>query len=1357
MQRSLNTADYRGLLLSIFVLGLVAALFVAPNLFSSKAGSNGKGLIERTESHVPGLENYDIRDDKNAFESLTDFRQQSGKDAAVIADVRADFVRGENELRSRVPTLKVEYNRDIRTPEVISPDVYKSNIERLTAPSQARRSEILRNFVKENNSLIGVSTDQADSLKVLADYTNPNGYLSFAHLEQLINGVPVFRGEVKAGFTKDGSMIRVINNLAPGLDYDSLSDDFRNPTDAVKSAFRHINLQPTQLDVEVNNAASNDLKTVFGNGDNATTAEKMYFPTEPGVARTAWRVLIWQPVNAFYVIVDAETGTMLWRKNITEDQTETASYQVYTNSNAFLNSAESPAPLTPGPINPTSGTQGTVITSRTLRTLIGNEAPNPGMNNLGWMTNGTNLTDGNNVEAGIDRVAPDGVDAPQPGDGVCPGAGCRVFTSTWNPPPGNPAPGDAPLTAPAQRGAVIQMFYVMNLYHDHLYELGWTEPAFNYQTDNFGRGGVGNDRVRAEGQDSGGTNNANMSTPADGGRGRMQMFLWTGPTPDYDGTTDVDVIIHEITHSLSNRLHGNTAGLSTNMARGMGEGWGDWYAHTMLAEPTDPVNGIYTTGGYATYLLTSATDTSNYYYGIRRFPKAAIAFTGGTNNLPHNPLTFRHANSNCNTDINTIGAFARGPVGSATCDQVHNLGEIWSSALWEVRNIMVTRLGFAAGTKRVLQVVTDGMKLAPVGPTMLQERDAIIMAASALPAAPEAAADVVDVREGFRRRGMGFSAVVNAAGTGANNTVVTEAFDFPNVQVVAPFSVSDATGDNDGFPEPTENVTLTISVTNTTGATINNVVVSVAGGGSVNVGSVNNGQTIPVQLSYTVPAGATCGSLHQVMITASSDAGMQAPKTYEFRLGVPVGGPPAEFTNATPIDMPNGQPTTTSGPFNPYPSSITTSGLSGQKIIKVRLNGYHHEWYDDLDFLLVGPGGQKFVFMSDVGGSLTEALPPITFTVSDTGDTLLPNAAPMQNNTTYKPSDNENNDPFDAPAPTAPYERAAPIGTATFASVFGTDGAAMNGTWSLYGDDDAGSDPGRIDAGWTLIFESDNYSCSVATGSPRGDFDGDGRTDLSVFRPTEGNWYLQRSTDGFGAINWGLSGDTLVPGDYDGDGKADTAIFRPSNNKVNTDFYILNSNGFTVTGFSWGLVGDIPVVGDYDNDDKADAAIYRPSEGNWYILKSSGGTTSFNWGGQVGDVPIVGDFNGDGSADYTVRRGTTWMTSLSGGGTQNVDFGLANDLLVPADYDGDSKDDIAVFRPSDGIWYITRSSDNTVINVPWGLAGDIPVPGDYDGDGDYDQAVYRGGTWYLNQSTNGTLGVAFGLGSDEPVPNAYIP
>ncbi|MEP6705175.1 MAG: M36 family metallopeptidase, partial [Acidobacteriota bacterium] len=668
-----------------------------------------------------------------------------------------------------------EYNNDIRIPEVITPDVYAAKIEFLSAPSTLKRAEILRNFVKENDSLVGINQDQANNLKVVADYTNPSGNMSYAHLEQRINDIPVFRGEVKAGFTIDGRIVRVINNLAPGLDYGSLSKDFRNPLDAVRVAAQHINHELRPADVTRNDSEPTANTVVFGNGDFATTAEKMYFPIEPGVAVPSWRVLIWQPVNAYYVIVDAADGVVLWHKNLSDDQTQSGTYQVYTNPASYIGIAESPAPLTPGPFDPAMTTQGALLT-RSSVTLIGNETPYS-FNNNGWITDGANITDGNAVEAGIDRDGTNGVDAPQTG------APNRTFTSLWNPPPGSPGPGDDPLTVEAQRGAVIQMFYVMNRYHDELYRLGFTEQARNFQASNFGRGGLENDRVSAEGQDSSGTNNANFSAGADGTRGRMQMFLWTGPTPDKDGTADGDIIIHEVTHGTSNRLHGNNSGLG-GMGGMMGEGWSDWYGHTLLAEPSDPVNGIYTTGGYATHLLGGSA--SNFYYGIRRWPKAVLASTGGPNRpacgnapCPHNPFTFKHINSDCDTTLGTsttpiISAFPRSSViaTSGSCNQVHNAGEIWSSLLWEVRALMIARLGFAAGTQRVLQVVTDGMKLAPLNPTFVQERNAIISAAAALPAAPEASLDVVDVREGFRRRGMGFSASVQSV------SAVTEAFDF---------------------------------------------------------------------------------------------------------------------------------------------------------------------------------------------------------------------------------------------------------------------------------------------------------------------------------------------------------------------------------------------------------------------------------------------------------------------------------------------------------------------------------------------------------------------------------------------------
>lgn len=1342
-----EAADARKrLTLSLAVLALLGTAIFLPLQFRSEASTQDKqetaerNIFHRTESHEPGLENYDIRTVKSeeVTEALLRFRTDAGTSAYAIADKRENFVRGETDLRTRVSTLKVEYNSDLMVPEVISPDVWNAKIESLSGPSNMKRSEILRSFIKQNSSLIGIDDRQADSLKVLADYENPAGNMSFAHLEQRIDGIPVFRGEIKAGFRKDGSIIRVINNLAPGIDSENLSRNFGNPVDAVRAAAGNINVEVKSLDLEPNQAISDDNKKVFGRGPSATTAERMYFPTEIGVARPAWRVLIWQPVNAYYVIVDAETGITLWRKNITEDQTQSATFEVYRNSNAFMDAAESPAPLTPGPIDPGLGTQGALLTRENV-SLIGNEGP-LSFNNNGWITDGANgtdgWTDGNATEAGLDIDGTDGVDAPMLGTG-------RAFASAWNPPPGNPAPGDIPSTADAQFGAVVQMFYVMNRYHDAMYQLGFTEDAFNFQDDNFGRGGAAGDRIRSEGQDSSGTNNANFSTPADGGRGRMQMFRFTGMDPDRDGTADADIIIHEATHGTSNRLHGNASGLGTNMARGMGEGWSDFYAHSLLAEPTDPINGIYTTGGYATLEIAPGF-TGNFYYGIRRFPKAVIAFTGGPGNLPHNPLTFADLNAGCDL---TDGAFPRGPIGSATCDQVHNAGEVWSSALWEIRALMVTRLGFAAGTQRVLQVVTDGMKLAPLNPTFLQERDAIIAAASALPALPEASADVVDVREGFRRRGMGFSAEVLAASP-AN---VVEAFDFPNVRYTDPFSVSDSTGDNDGFPEPGENVLLSIAVENTTGAAVTNVSVSVNGQASVNYGNINDGQTVTQDIPYAIPSslgGTACGAFHNVEIVVSSDEGVQAPVDKQFRLGAPVGGPAQTFESTDgPIDLPTSG--TTSGPSDPYPTVIDVAGLSGNKVVKVELTNVDHTWVDDLDFMLESPAGDAYIFLSDSFGNTDAG--PVTITVSDGGaDGPAPDGGPWAPGD-YQPANPGAGDPFDGPAP-------APTGDAangdTFLSTFGMDGSAMNGQWKLWIDDDAGGDSGSM-AGWKITFESDDYVCNLAAGVARADFDGDGRTDVSVFRPSEGNWYINGSTSGFFGLNWGLAGDVLVPADYDGDGVTDVAVARMTDDEGQADFYIINSETLTFTGYSWGQTGDIPVAGDYDGDGEDDVTVYRPSDNTWYTALDNGTALIRQFGG-AGDIPVVGDFDGDGTDDLATWNAGVINAQLSGGG--NLSHNVGGNMNVSGDYDGDGKHDTASYDTSTGEWRIWMSLSDTLETYQFGVGTDTPAPGDYDGDGKQDLAIYRNGEWWIFNSFSGNVSVfAFGVGGDSVLPLASAP
>jgi hypothetical protein len=1337
----------------LFVLTLIAAVVIVPLRTGTKAAGKKKGLFQRTESHEPGIENYDIRSDKAAWEKLGQFRQSLGKSASAVADVRDNFVRGEEELKQRIPNARVEYNSDIRTPEVITPDVWKAKVEWLTPASGAKRSEILRSFVKQYSSLTGVTDEQADALKVTADYTNPDGNLSYAHLEQFINGIPVFRGEVKAGFTKDGQLIRVINNLAPGLDYNSLSTEFGDPAAAVKAAAGYINYELKASDFARNNAASNDIKAVFGEGDWATTAEKMYFPTEPGVAVPAWRVMIVQPVSAYYVIVDASTGAMLWRKNLVEDQTQSATYNVYRNSNSYLDVADSPAPLSPGPISPLLGTQG-VNGTRSNVTLIGNEAPNT-FNNLGWITDGSNVTDGNNLEAGVDRTSPDGVDATQTGSPN------RTFTSTWNPPPGNPAPGDDPLTTQAQRGAVIQMFYVMNRYHDELYKRGFTEQARNFQNDNFGRGGNGADRVSAEGQDSSGTDNANFFTAADGQRGRMQMYLWAGPTPDYDGTADAEVIIHEVTHGTSNRLHGNASGLSTNMSRGMGEGWGDFFAYTMLAEPTDPINGIYTTGGYATYLIDIGF-TANYYYGIRRFPRAPITFLG-PNGKPHNPFTFQYINSNCNTLIGTTSsgpnsAFPRGPVGSSTCDQVHNIGEIWSSMLWEVRNRMVSRLGFATGTTRVLQVVTDGMKLAPIGPTILQERDAIIAAATAI-----STADANDVRDGFRARGAGYSASVQNAGTGSNNTAVTEAFDVPNA-VITTTTITDPApgGDNDGYPEPGETVRVNVTVANNTGGPVNNVVVTATGGGnnSANFGNLADGQTVTMPISYAIPAGTACGGSISTNLTLTSSIGTQTAVTKSFTVGTPSIGVVQNFDGVTAPALPSGW----------VQNQTTGTGIT---------------WVTSTAAADSAPNA---AFANDPAAANAAAIESPVFPVNSTSAAL--SFRINYNTETGSGTTGYDGAVLDIKIGAGAWQDLVTAGGAFTANGYnktistsfsspiagrqawsGNSGGYLSATATL----PASANGQNVQLRWLMASDSsvgatgvyvdnvqvvNSYTCTSApTSRAPFDFDGDGKTDIGIFRPgASAEWWIQRSSSSSVlAAQFGTTGDQPVPADYTGDGKSDIAFFRPSN----STWYILRSEDFSFYGFQFGASTDVPAPADYDGDSKADPAVFR--SGAWYILRSSdNGVTTASFG-VAGDKPVAADYDGDGKADIGIFRpnggtGGEWWIQRSTAGLLAATFGTSTDRTVVGDYTGDGKADCAFFRPSNNTWYVLRSEDLSFFGFPFGISADAPAPGDYDGDGKTDAAVFRssGAAWYVNKSTGGVTSVNFGSAGDQPVPGSYV-
>jgi len=303
-----------------------------------------------------------------------------------------------------------------------------------------------------------------------------------------------------------------------------------------------------------------------------------------------------------------------------------------------------------------------------------------------------------------------------------------------------------------------------------------------------------------------------------------------------------------------------------------------------------------------------------------------------------------------------------------------------------------------------------------------------------------------------------------------------------------------------------------------------------------------------------------------------------------------------------------------------------------------------------------------------------------------------------------------------------------------------------NGTWILRVVDGCANDTGAVSAAAIAI---------ATTGfvRSRADFDGDGRTDLSVFRPSEGNWYLNRSTDGLSVQNFGMSGDIPAPGDFDGDGRADMALFRPSTGV----WWILRSSG-GVNSIAFGLSGDIPVVGDYNGDGTSDIAVFRQSNSTWYIQHTGGSSATLAFGA-LGDLPVRGDYSGDGSTDIAVYRpsnGQWWIRSTAGGIT-TFTFGNSTDKPVPADYDGDNEDDLAIYRPSNGQWWIRSSFNGALSSIAFGISTDVPVPGDYNGDGADDRAIYRNGAWWVNYSSGGILTHSFGLSTDIPIPSKYVP
>ena len=312
-----------------------------------------------------------------------------------------------------------------------------------------------------------------------------------------------------------------------------------------------------------------------------------------------------------------------------------------------------------------------------------------------------------------------------------------------------------------------------------------------------------------------------------------------------------------------------------------------------------------------------------------------------------------------------------------------------------------------------------------------------------------------------------------------------------------------------------------------------------------------------------------------------------------------------------------------------------------------------------------------------------------------------------------------------------------------------------------------GTDVGTFREGQYIddVVVSDGYVCNCLQKSNRApfDFDGDGKTDFSVFRPNdnpnEADFHiLQSSSNSQQSAAWGSVGDAAANADYDGDGKTDLAVFRSSTRT----WFILQSSNNTILPIVFGTTNDKLTPADFDGDGKADLAVFRPTNGTWHVLQSTNGEIRSQQFGTSGDLPVAADFDADGKTDLAVFRpsnGVWYISRSSDNSLINIQFGLSGDKPVPGNYDGDAKSDIAVFRPSDGNWYLLRSSEGFTA-VHFGISGDKPLQADFDGDARQDIAVYRPGTniWYYLKSSDGSfVSAQYGAIGDTVVPSIFVP
>ena len=477
---------------------------------------------------------------------------------------------------------------------------------------------------------------------------------------QTLNGVDVFEGQIKFTLGKSGEVIQV--GCGDVMPGLVLSTTPRiRPEDAEQEARASVRAETR--------------------GTVLRAPELVIFPVDVSTARLAYRLFLEVDADQLYeMVIDAEDRKVLFRHNT---YVFAGQARVWTQS-------------------PSTGT-------RQLVTF-----PD------GWLPTTGTVTTGNNVDTFIDADGNDKPDALNTDEvvGGRPSSATQTFDFAF----GDGTLGMNPRTFKA--AAATNLFYFVNIAHDFYYSLGFTETSGNFQTDNFGKGGSGNDAVIAEAQNASSSNNASFAPTPEGIAPRMRMGIFTRGTSstvdDLDSDYDGQIAIHEYGHGVSNRLVGggtSTSCLNHIQSGGMGEGWSDYFAISFFNNPV--------IGGYS---------AQNTVHGLRRQSYEGYTFTY--------------------EDVGNAGY------------EVHDDGEIWAATLWDLR----TSLGQALTDRLVM----NGLKGTPCNPSMTDARDAILSADLATNGGSHRAA----IWTVFAKHGMGYSAS-GIDGWIGSGTVYNAAYDSP--------------------------------------------------------------------------------------------------------------------------------------------------------------------------------------------------------------------------------------------------------------------------------------------------------------------------------------------------------------------------------------------------------------------------------------------------------------------------------------------------------------------------------------------------------------------------------------------------